>query len=67
MFTMAPMEGKVALVTAATEGIGYAIAKRLASEGCHVVISSRKQVGLSQFTSRFTFFGFGLLNNESFF
>ena len=37
---------KVALVTAATEGIGFAIARRLAREGCHVIISSRKQVSL---------------------
>eukprot|EP00057_Strongylocentrotus_purpuratus_P001706 XP_001200926.2 PREDICTED: dehydrogenase/reductase SDR family member 4 [Strongylocentrotus purpuratus] len=37
------LEGKVAVVTASTEGIGYAIAKRLGEEGAHVVISSRKQ------------------------
>ena len=36
--------GKVALVTAATEGIGFAIARKLAQGGAHVVISSRKQV-----------------------
>ncbi|XP_022094563.1 dehydrogenase/reductase SDR family member 4-like [Acanthaster planci] len=35
--------GKVAIVTASTDGIGFAIAKRLGSEGAHVVISSRKQ------------------------
>uniref|UniRef100_A0A2A4JK89 Short-chain dehydrogenase n=1 Tax=Heliothis virescens TaxID=7102 RepID=A0A2A4JK89_HELVI len=35
-------KGKVAIVTASTEGIGYAIAKRLGSEGANVVISSRK-------------------------
>ncbi|XP_004926004.1 dehydrogenase/reductase SDR family member 4 [Bombyx mori] len=35
--------GKVAIVTASTEGIGYAIAKRLGSEGASVVICSRKE------------------------
>lgn len=35
--------GKVAVVTASTEGIGFAIAKRLAEDGASVVISSRKK------------------------
>lgn len=37
-------EGKVALVTASTQGIGFAIAERLGLEGASVIISSRKQV-----------------------
>ncbi|KHN29987.1 tropinone reductase-like 3 [Glycine soja] len=36
-------EGKVAIVTASTQGIGFAIAHRLGLEGASVVISSRKQ------------------------
>ncbi|EDV25434.1 Dehydrogenase/reductase SDR family member 4 [Trichoplax sp. H2] len=36
-------QDKVALITAATDGIGYAIAERLGKEGAKVVISSRKQ------------------------
>ncbi|KAH8324027.1 hypothetical protein KR074_007415 [Drosophila pseudoananassae] len=43
---IAPMKrlaGKVAVVTASTDGIGFAIAKRLAEDGAAVVISSRKQ------------------------
>jgi len=39
-------EGKVAIVTASTQGIGFAIAHRLGLEGASVVISSRKQVQL---------------------
>ncbi|KAK7460333.1 hypothetical protein BaRGS_00038921 [Batillaria attramentaria] len=37
------LAGKVAVVTASTEGIGFAIAKRLCEDGAKVVISSRKQ------------------------
>lgn len=37
------LEGKVAIVTASTHGIGYSIAKRLAQEGANVMISSRKE------------------------
>jgi len=37
------LEGKVAIVTASTEGIGFAIAKQLAQDGAKVMVSSRKQ------------------------
>ncbi|XP_027362402.1 tropinone reductase-like 3 [Abrus precatorius] len=37
------LEGKVAIVTASTQGIGFGIAERLGLEGASVVISSRKQ------------------------
>uniref|UniRef100_A0A0D6QXV1 Tropinone reductase-like 3 n=1 Tax=Araucaria cunninghamii TaxID=56994 RepID=A0A0D6QXV1_ARACU len=36
-------EGKVAVVTASTQGIGFAIAERFGLEGASVVVSSRKQ------------------------
>ena len=42
------LEGKVAVVTASTQGIGLAIAERLGLEGAAVVISSRKQVAPSR-------------------
>lgn len=38
------LEGKIAVVTASTDGIGLAIAQKLAQDGARVVISSRKEV-----------------------
>ncbi|KAF8644182.1 hypothetical protein HU200_026341 [Digitaria exilis] len=42
------LEGKVAVVTASTQGIGLAIAERLGLEGAAVVISSRKQKNVDE-------------------
>ncbi|XP_059536586.1 dehydrogenase/reductase SDR family member 2, mitochondrial-like [Myotis daubentonii] len=43
-----PLAGKVAVVTGSTSGIGFAIARRLAQDGAHVVVSSRKQQNVDQ-------------------
>jgi len=40
--------GKVAVVTASTQGIGFAIAERLGLEGASVVVSSRKQKNVEE-------------------
>jgi NAD(P)-dependent dehydrogenase (short-subunit alcohol dehydrogenase family) len=40
------LEGRIAVVTGASRGIGSAIAEALAEQGAHVVISSRKQADL---------------------
>lgn len=37
------LNGKVALITGATRGLGHAIAHAYAREGAHVIVSSRKQ------------------------
>uniref|UniRef100_A0A1I7YF58 Dehydrogenase/reductase SDR family member 11 n=1 Tax=Steinernema glaseri TaxID=37863 RepID=A0A1I7YF58_9BILA len=42
------LEGKVVIITAATAGIGLAIAERLGNEGAAVVISSRKADNVKQ-------------------
>ncbi|MDY7232686.1 SDR family oxidoreductase [Hyalangium rubrum] len=40
------LEGKIALVTGATSGIGLATARRFAAEGAHVFITGRRQTEL---------------------
>ena len=47
------MKGKVAIVTASSTGIGKAIAKRLAEEGCSVVISSRSKKHVDETVEEF--------------
>ncbi|XP_022912558.2 uncharacterized protein [Onthophagus taurus] len=42
------LKGKVAIVTASTDGIGFGIAERLAREGASVIISSRKQKNVDE-------------------
>ncbi|MPC18292.1 Dehydrogenase/reductase SDR family member 4 [Portunus trituberculatus] len=42
------LAGKVAIVTASTDGIGFAIAQRLGQEGAKVVVSSRKPANVER-------------------
>ncbi|MDA8651316.1 SDR family oxidoreductase [Porticoccaceae bacterium] len=41
--TLFDLQGKIALVTGASRGIGESIAKLLGEQGAHVIVSSRKQ------------------------
>lgn len=47
---MADLEGKVAIVTGSSRGIGYAIARALARKGAHVVVSSRSPAKVQEAT-----------------
>lgn len=40
------LKGRTALVTGATRGIGLAIARALATEGCHLILTSRNESAL---------------------
>ena len=51
------LEGKVAIITGSSKGIGKAIAKGLAEKGAQVVISSRSQDACDEVVKEFTELG----------
>src|SRR3954470_20850659 len=47
------LNGKTAVITGASRGIGLAIGQALAAEGCHVVLSARNAATLEKAVSSF--------------
>ena len=45
---MSDLNGKIALVTGASRGLGYAVAKAMAAEGAHVIALARTQGALEE-------------------
>ena len=58
------LQGKVAIVTGASKGIGAAIAKGLAEQGAKVVICSRKQEALDAYAQELKAQGIEILGIE---
>lgn len=48
MTSSRPLDGRVALVTGASRGLGYSIALKLAEAGAHVIATARTQGGLEE-------------------
>lgn len=46
------LEGQIAMVTGAAQGLGEALAERLAAEGCHVVVTDINTAGAEAVASR---------------
>ena len=50
--TLFDLNGKTAIITGASRGIGEAIARRFAQHGANVVVSSRKADACDEVTNR---------------
>ncbi|MGY4341254.1 NAD(P)-dependent dehydrogenase (short-subunit alcohol dehydrogenase family) [Bradyrhizobium sp. LM2.9] len=48
---MKKLEGKIAVITGGSSGIGLATAKRFVEEGAHVVITGRREKELKEATA----------------
>jgi len=51
------LEGRVALITGASRGIGRAVAKHFAAQGAHVIVTARSQAALEDLDDELRTFG----------
>jgi NAD(P)-dependent dehydrogenase (short-subunit alcohol dehydrogenase family) len=56
-FDMTALDNKVAIVTGASSGIGYAISKLFAREGAKVIVTARRQTALDELVSEIAALG----------
>jgi len=59
------LEGKCAIVTGSTKGIGFSIAKALLEEGVHVVVSSRHEADVLETVSNLSARGGGSVTGKA--
>ena len=59
------LEGKIALVTGATSGIGLAIAQRFVAEGAYVFVTGRRPAELDKAVASLDGQGTGVQNDAS--
>jgi 3-oxoacyl-[acyl-carrier protein] reductase len=59
------LRGRTALVTAASKGLGFAVARALATEGCRVVMSSSKSDSLDAAVAQLAAEGFDVVGHKA--
>ena len=59
------LRGRIALVTAASKGLGFAVARALASEGCRVVMSSSNSDSLDAAVAQLAAEGFDVVGHKA--
>jgi 3-oxoacyl-[acyl-carrier protein] reductase len=59
------LKGKTALVFAASQGLGKAIATRLAEEGANVMLASRSEEKLIQVAEELSYLGSGQMLHKT--
>jgi NADP-dependent 3-hydroxy acid dehydrogenase YdfG len=62
---MTRLEGKVAIVTGASSGIGYATAKLFAQEGAKVVVAARRESELRKLVGKISLGGSSVILERS--